>query len=509
MSEFYPYFTKDGSVGLYSKDFNDIYHSATGALTEAYEKFIFPSNLHDILLRYDNIKVLDICYGIGYNTKALLNYILENRKNISSQKNFQNKITNKFSKFFKNFSSKNLKTNQKPTDDYAPIYTNKILLQNNKCGAIHTDKIATSSKTLSQNCGAIYSNNISNSKKENCNSSIHGNKSKEKKNNINGFLQRFVKRNLTNRSNHISESLPSIYIKAVDFDKNISCLSPFIKTGEKHYKRFNKKLPNEKINKYLINDSESKTLKVEPEINYLLLNALISTKPEIFSDMTINSILSVAKFRPFFDENIRGIFEFYKHKRTNCKPHNKIVTLLHNIYYQHVSLSYKNRLKTYQLQDINFDLQNDDARKVLLEDSNSYNLIFLDAFTPSKCPCLWSFDFFKQLYVHLEPDGMLLTYSSSASIRGAMIAAGFFIGQIYNERTGQYFGTVATKDETLIKHHLSEFDLGLVKTKAGIFYRDPCLSAQNEAILKEREDEVKNSNRESSSHYKKRFATNY
>ena len=184
MSEFYPYFTKDGSVGLYSKDFNDIYHSATGALTEAYEKFIFPSNLHDILLRYDNIKVLDICYGIGYNTKALLNYILENRKNISSQKHFQNKITNKFSKLFKNFSSKILKTNQKPTDDYAPIYTNKILLQNNKCGAIHTDKISTSNKALSQNCGAIYSNNVFNSKKENCNSSIHGNKSKEKKNNI-------------------------------------------------------------------------------------------------------------------------------------------------------------------------------------------------------------------------------------------------------------------------------------------------------------------------------------
>ena len=48
-----------------------------------------------------------------------------------------------------------------------------------------------------------------------------------------------------------------------------------------------------------------------------------------------------------------------------------------------------------------------------------------------------------------------------------------------------------------------------MKTKAGIFYRDPFLSAQNETILKEREDEVKNSNRESSSHYKKRFATNY
>ena len=74
MSEFQPYFTADGSVGLYNNEYNDIYHSASGALTEAYEKFIYPINW-DILLAHDDIKILDICYGIGYNTKSFLNYI--------------------------------------------------------------------------------------------------------------------------------------------------------------------------------------------------------------------------------------------------------------------------------------------------------------------------------------------------------------------------------------------------------------------------------------------------
>ena len=43
MYELYPYFTNDGSVGLFSPEADDIYHSTYGALTEAYEKFIFPA----------------------------------------------------------------------------------------------------------------------------------------------------------------------------------------------------------------------------------------------------------------------------------------------------------------------------------------------------------------------------------------------------------------------------------------------------------------------------------
>ena len=71
MDEFLPYITNDDSVGLYSKEADDIYHSATGALTEAFEKFINPLELKD------NIQVLDICFGIGYNTKSLLNEFIK------------------------------------------------------------------------------------------------------------------------------------------------------------------------------------------------------------------------------------------------------------------------------------------------------------------------------------------------------------------------------------------------------------------------------------------------
>lgn len=130
-------------------------------------------------------------------------------------------------------------------------------------------------------------------------------------------------------------------------------------------------------------------------------------------------------------------------------------------------------------------------------------MIFLDAFTPTKCPCLWTFDFFNVLYNHLEPDGIILTYSTSTAVKSAMIEANFYVGYIYNEREQRITGTVASKCKELIKLPLSEYDLGLIKTSAGIFYRDETLAAQNEAIIEQRNFEQKNSSRISRSHYEK------
>ncbi len=62
------YRTADGSIGLYDKKLNEIYHSKFGAKTEAFEKFIKPA----LLLNDRNVDILDICYGIGYNTKCAL-----------------------------------------------------------------------------------------------------------------------------------------------------------------------------------------------------------------------------------------------------------------------------------------------------------------------------------------------------------------------------------------------------------------------------------------------------
>lgn len=73
-------FTDDNSVGLYNNIVKDIYHSKTGAYTEAMEKFIIPSLASSIIGKQEEIKILDICYGIGYNTKAALNFLSKDKK---------------------------------------------------------------------------------------------------------------------------------------------------------------------------------------------------------------------------------------------------------------------------------------------------------------------------------------------------------------------------------------------------------------------------------------------
>ena len=74
MYKFLPFMTKDFSVGLYDEDVNDIYHSAFGALNEAYEKFVNPffEIYNTGVIKIQSFNILDICYGIGYNTKAFL-----------------------------------------------------------------------------------------------------------------------------------------------------------------------------------------------------------------------------------------------------------------------------------------------------------------------------------------------------------------------------------------------------------------------------------------------------
>lgn len=433
MYEFHPYYTNDGSVGLYSSDFDDIYHSASGALTEAYEKFVYPIDF-ERLLKKESIKVLDICYGIGYNTKSFLNYI-----------------------FFENQSRKNFSKNLLHADNNIDsIYTNNIFA-----------KIASFLPCIRNNshsCNVpIYTNNISNAK------------------------------------------IPKIYIKAVDSDKNLSLLSPFILTGQKYFRNNKFNFHYDKINKFLTKEKATHSPKINKIINFLILDKILQNNSEIYENNEVIPIIESKEFNKYFDHKMKGILEHYLQSNSQCSTFINKQAFLHNIYYRNIAKSYKNYLKVYNLQDIDFELKNDDARKIIKEDKNTYNLIFLDAFSPSKCPCLWSYDFFKVLYEHLEPDGVILTYSKSASIRSAMIEANLAVGYIYDEKENIVTGTIASRDRSVIKYPLSEYDLGLIKTKAGIFYRDENLTALNEAILKGRDEEQKNSSKISRSCYEKQY----
>lgn len=66
--------TNDGSYTLYSSEFDEPYHSdKDGALHESLQKHVLPA--FAIKGGEDQLTILDICYGLGYNTLATIYYI--------------------------------------------------------------------------------------------------------------------------------------------------------------------------------------------------------------------------------------------------------------------------------------------------------------------------------------------------------------------------------------------------------------------------------------------------
>ena len=71
--------TDDGSYSINSKEINhkiETLHTSTGAISEAFEKFIKP-------MKFDyteGIAILDICAGLGYNSSAAIDDFLKNSK---------------------------------------------------------------------------------------------------------------------------------------------------------------------------------------------------------------------------------------------------------------------------------------------------------------------------------------------------------------------------------------------------------------------------------------------
>ena len=74
--DFIPRETADGSKTFFSKEFNESFHSHFGAKQESYFKYFVPT----LLIKKSSRKVvrlLDICYGLGYNTATAIEKIWE------------------------------------------------------------------------------------------------------------------------------------------------------------------------------------------------------------------------------------------------------------------------------------------------------------------------------------------------------------------------------------------------------------------------------------------------
>jgi tRNA U34 5-methylaminomethyl-2-thiouridine-forming methyltransferase MnmC len=147
-----------------------------------------------------------------------------------------------------------------------------------------------------------------------------------------------------------------------------------------------------------------------------------------------------------------------------------------------------------------------DARttiKQILQQQWQADAIFLDPFSPPKCPQLWTVEFLNLVANCLKPTGRLATYSCAAAFRTALSLAGLKFGSTVS--VGRKApGTVASfsgQDLPLLSPSEQEH----LQTRASIPYRDPTLSELASQIRQRRQQEQQISTLESTSQWKKRW----
>lgn len=507
MYELYPYFTNDSSVGLFSRQDDDIYHSTYGALSESWQKFIMPSGLKKYMQEHESVKILDICYGIGYNTKTSLQVFIEN---------FFQQIKNSKNNF-ENFSENKPKKVNTPAPNIAAIDTDNV--KQNERDISKGKNHHAFSHLVPINIGEIDTDNISSVNEENFDESYYQNSYSEADlDNVNDNL------NIESESNFGYDSIyntnfyyaakakeiscNNILIDAVDLDKTLIYLSPFIADASKFNFLFQNNYETSHLNKSKYNQIQNlkkfrrfikKEFMLKKEVSIILFMKLLESNRGFFNDVILQTILNHKKYQPFLSRFMINFANFYLNRRYNYNKKSKISGFLHNIYYRYITSSYKNAKKLLRSCKIDINLHKNDARSFIRSNNTTYNFIFLDAFTPAKCPALWTVEFFNGLYNKLEDDGMILTYSSSAAVRNAFLQNGFSVGKIYDAKFKKFVGTIATKNKFLIQYPLSELDISLIRSKAGIPFRDATLNLDNNSILKNRRNEVKESTLQSSS----------
>ena len=458
MRDYEFYYTQDGSIGLYSYTDKDVYHSKFGAVTEAWEKFILPSNLTKLINTKENIKVLDVCYGIGYNTKALMSFVINLNKNFLKKENF-------FEKFFR-----------------------KKSLLHSRIDSIDTNKIKLKKDILSESIESVSRKNEPSTFTIDC---LDINEELVK---ISPLLKTII------TPQEIFIRLCPRFLDCFEFYWKIrKYLAKWaLKLAPKNNREISELLDLKFRNDY---DELNNEYRIHDFVNYILIDSLVEKYDKQYINKNLKNILKEKKVRCFLSTSLLKYAKFKQDYRYNFISRLDLLGNLHNIYYDHLSNRYKKA--KFKLAERLFKLRFhvEDARKSILSINEQYDLIFLDAFTFSKAPELWTVEFMAELYRRLLPTGVLMTYSNSALVRNTFLENNFYVGKILDDKTGKFIGTIAAKDKSMIEHPLSNYEIGLCNTRAGIPYHDPTLTANKSEILKRREYEFKNSDLMTSSQY--------
>lgn len=160
---------------------------------------------------------------------------------------------------------------------------------------------------------------------------------------------------------------------------------------------------------------------------------------------------------------------------------------------------------------LNAQLMIGDARQRIQElkgRSLRFDAIFLDPFSPQRCPQLWTVEFLTLVAGCLGPVGTLATYSRSAAVRAGLIAADLSIGTMPvrpSSPSGTWAqGTLAAWSGVNLPA-LSPMEQEHLQTRAAIPFRDPSLGDSAKAILVRQKQEQYLSPMASTSSWRKRW----
>ena len=164
------------------------------------------------------------------------------------------------------------------------------------------------------------------------------------------------------------------------------------------------------------------------------------------------------------------------------------------------------KYSSFQDKSLKAALMLGDARQTieaLIAKNWQADAVFLDPFSPPKCPQLWTVEFIALVAECLADSGKLATYSCSAAVRTALLAANFNLTSI----TGAGRKSPGTLGEFKYKkaHSISIREQEHLKTRAAVPYRDPSLADRAEVIIARRTKEQGFSKLESTSQWRKRW----
>jgi tRNA U34 5-methylaminomethyl-2-thiouridine-forming methyltransferase MnmC len=142
------------------------------------------------------------------------------------------------------------------------------------------------------------------------------------------------------------------------------------------------------------------------------------------------------------------------------------------------------------------------------------DLLLLDAFSPQRCPELWSLEFLGGLTRLLKPEGRLLTYCCAAAVRCSLQRLGLELASIAGPPPAWSYGTAASpsplhgdKEPEAVLRPLTPMELEHLATRAAEPYRDPSGRASAAAILTARQRAQAGSTAGSTSAWRRRWGS--